>query len=325
MPRTQNLAEERARGGARIPPPRVGARRGALGLLLAAVVVLAGAPGAVTAAGRAQAGPHTAGSAPDLTTIVRCDPPVVYAMTTEVATTYLYVQDVLGLNAADLWLTFNTGIGEVVDEDPYSPGVQIQPLSEFMSADFVLFRSADNTAGEIHYAATQMAKPPRDGSGRLAMVRFQPLTDGTITLQFSKLHDLSDIDGGLIPNTAQDCRVVFYEPTVIILEHFAAWPNATSIQVQWETASEIDTAGFNLWRRTSRDEGFVRLNTDLIPGQGSPIQGASYAYDDADVTTGVTYYYKLEDVDIYGRGTLHGPVHALAGASLRLYLPLVWR
>jgi hypothetical protein len=142
-------------------------------------------------------------------------------------------------------------------------------------------------------------------------------------LQFSLLHDLSDIDGGLIPNTAQDCRVVFYEPTVIVLEYFAAWPDAASIQVLWETASEIDNAGFNLWRSTSPDEGFVRLNANLIPGQGGPTQGASYAYQDADVTAGVTYYYKLEDVNIYGQGTLHGPVHASAGAFRRLYLPLV--
>lgn len=203
MPRQQRFARDRDGCGARAHGHWAGAVQAML-CILVAIVVLAGAPSGLNAAVQPQARHGTLDSAmPDPDgTVVRCDPPVVYAKTTEIATTCLYVQDVAGLNAADLWLTFNTGIGNVKDEDASTAGVQIQPISSFMSAHFVLFKSADNDLGEVHYAAAQMAKDPVDGSGPLAMVRFEALTTGTITLQFTKLHDLSEIDGRLIPNTA---------------------------------------------------------------------------------------------------------------------------
>ena len=39
-------------------------------------------------------------------------------------------------------------------------------------------------------------------------------------------------------------------------------------------------------------------------------QGASYSFDDSQVTPGQTMYYWLEDVDLSGATTLHGPVSA---------------
>jgi hypothetical protein len=61
----------------------------------------------------------------------------------------------------------------------------------------------------------------------------------------------------------------------------------------------------------------------LIPAQGSADTGVSYDYTDTDVVTGVTYYYKLEDVDIHGVSTFHGPVSATPGQIHRVYLPLI--
>jgi hypothetical protein len=48
---------------------------------------------------------------------------------------------------------------------------------------------------------------------------------------------------------------------------------------------------------------------------------------DRDVVPGVTYYYKLEDVDLTGRRTLYGPAQATAAAwhGHVIYLPLVSR
>ncbi|HAM21517.1 MAG TPA: hypothetical protein DCQ04_04440, partial [Actinobacteria bacterium] len=39
-------------------------------------------------------------------------------------------------------------------------------------------------------------------------------------------------------------------------------------------------------------------------------QGYSYEWRDANVVSGQTYYYWLEDVDLSGNPTLHGPVSA---------------
>ncbi|MGH9388568.1 MAG: hypothetical protein ACRD1Z_03065, partial [Vicinamibacteria bacterium] len=48
-------------------------------------------------------------------------------------------------------------------------------------------------------------------------------------------------------------------------------------------------------------------------------EGARYTYRDSGVTNGVTYYYKLEDIETTGESEIHGPVAAVpsAGASLQ--------
>lgn len=100
-------------------------------------------------------------------------------------------------------------------------------------------------------------------------------------------------------------------PVAVVLASFTAAPAANGIQVTWETASEIDNVGFDLWRGTEPSGPSVRLNDSLIPSQnpGSP-QGFTYSWQDDTVTPGTTYYYWLDSVDMNGGVTRHGPVSA---------------
>jgi hypothetical protein len=82
------------------------------------------------------------------------------------------------------------------------------------------------------------------------------------------------------------------------------------VTIKWETASEIDNAGFNLYRSESENGEYVKINDSMIPAKGSPSEGASYKFVDGTVQKNITYYYKLEDIDISGVSTLHGPVAA---------------
>ncbi|MBN1138557.1 MAG: hypothetical protein JXM73_18350 [Anaerolineae bacterium] len=112
-------------------------------------------------------------------------------------------------------------------------------------------------------------------------------------------------------------------PDAVRLVSFTATPLVGAIRLDWETATEIDNLGFNLYRATSPDDEPVRLNDTLIPSQapGSPV-GARYTWLDRVMRSGVTYYYWLEDVDIYGFTTLHGPVNATPRSKLpRLVSP----
>jgi subtilisin family serine protease len=108
-------------------------------------------------------------------------------------------------------------------------------------------------------------------------------------------------------------------PTAVELTRFEGKAVRRGIRIEWETASEIDNLGFNLYRAESLEGPLVQVNTSLIPSQvpGSPV-GASYRLLDENVQPGTTYYYWLEDVNSRGIATRHGPVMVAtkAGASI---------
>jgi predicted CXXCH cytochrome family protein len=99
-------------------------------------------------------------------------------------------------------------------------------------------------------------------------------------------------------------------PTLINLSSFTATPKVGKIILSWSTESEVDNAGFNLYRSESESGEYLEINTALIPSKGSPTQGASYEFVDMDVKNRKTYYYKLEDIDFNNETTLQGPVSA---------------
>jgi subtilisin family serine protease len=101
-------------------------------------------------------------------------------------------------------------------------------------------------------------------------------------------------------------------PTSVELARLEANADGGAISLGWETVSEVDNLGFNLYRAKAPDGRRTQLNEGLIPSQvppGSP-EGALYHFVDDSVRPGVTYYYWLEDVDAYGMTTSHGPVSA---------------
>jgi len=100
------------------------------------------------------------------------------------------------------------------------------------------------------------------------------------------------------------------EPTSVQLTRFDARAGLRQINLYWETAQEVDQLGFNLYRAAAVDGPRTRVNEELIPSRippGSPV-GASYSFEDCKVRPNCTYYYWLEDLDIYGRSEWHGPV-----------------
>ena len=50
--------------------------------------------------------------------------------------------------------------------------------------------------------------------------------------------------------------------------------------------------------------------SSVISSRPSTLLSASYSFDDTEVSAGQTWYYWLEDVDLNGATTLHGPVSA---------------
>ncbi len=110
-------------------------------------------------------------------------------------------------------------------------------------------------------------------------------------------------------------------PTAITLASFTATPQGAAILVVWETASELDNLGFNLYRSASPAGPWEQLNAELIPAQApGAVFGALYEWLDETAAPDVVTYYRLEDLDISGVSTFHGPVSATATAPTAVTL-----
>ena len=93
--------------------------------------------------------------------------------------------DIENLYGAQLQLTFDPSLVEVVDADGFTPGIQIEQ-GNFPVPDEVILNLADNSAGTIEYAVSlQGDKPGVSGSGVLARITFHGLSDGVSDVAFS--------------------------------------------------------------------------------------------------------------------------------------------
>lgn len=96
-------------------------------------------------------------------------------------------------------------------------------------------------------------------------------------------------------------------PLAVTVASFDATPFPDRVHLAWETASELNNAGFNLYRNTA--PALPNQPLAFVPSQAAgSAQGAVYSYEDAGVVAGQTYWYWLADVDLGGGITLHGPV-----------------
>ena len=93
-------------------------------------------------------------------------------------------------------------------------------------------------------------------------------------------------------------------PTLIELASFTATAFADRVVLDWETASEIDNAGFRLWRSESINGDYARIDDGMIAAKGDETTGAAYSYEDP-TDGGAKYFYRLEDIDYSGESTFH--------------------
>ena len=95
--------------------------------------------------------------------------------------------------------------------------------------------------------------------------------------------------------------------TYIVLDDFEAHARGDKIILTWTTGTEIDNAGFIVYRYDGNERKPI---SRLIEPKGDAPSGASYRFVDGNVRPGVTYRYWLVDIDTNGTWTSHGPVRA---------------
>lgn len=99
------------------------------------------------------------------------------------------------------------------------------------------------------------------------------------------------------PSRRIDWLTAVWLLTAVLLLCANLLPPAATIQ--WQTATEQNSAGFQLLRRAATEPGFTAV-TDLIPAQGSPTTGATYRHTDRTLQRGHTYHYQLQEIELNG-------------------------
>jgi hypothetical protein len=96
------------------------------------------------------------------------------------------------------------------------------------------------------------------------------------------------------------------------LEYFTASVENGAVVLSWKTVVEVDNVGFRVLRlresSQAQPQSLRILTPQLIPGQGNELGGATYQHVDASTRGAGKFHYFLEDTDVHGVATLHGPV-----------------
>jgi len=112
----------------------------------------------------------------------------------------VWIENVVALYGADVRLGFDADRLAVVDANPSLPGVQVFPGNDLLSPDLVIRNEADNDAGTVWYAVSQISpSPPVTGTGVLYSFTFQVLRQAGQAPVEITYQRLSTVDGAEIP------------------------------------------------------------------------------------------------------------------------------
>ncbi len=114
-------------------------------------------------------------------------------------------------------------------------------------------------------------------------------------------------------NNTSSASSTIQSPTAVSISSFNAFRRADgSVMLEWHTLEESRNIGFHLYREDS--SGRHRVDPSLIVGSALLLRGSrpqhaakTYRWLDSQATADGTYW--IEDVDINGTKTLHGPTN----------------
>ncbi|RQW04926.1 T9SS C-terminal target domain-containing protein, partial [candidate division KSB1 bacterium] len=87
------------------------------------------------------------------------------------------------------------------------------------------------------------------------------------------------------------------------------------VAVHWQTASEVNTAGFYVQRSETQEHGFARIHDRMIAAKGNSSDGAVYQFIDSN-SPKQDCYYRLEEVNLDGASFYFEPVSLSLGSAV---------
>ena len=86
----------------------------------------------------------------------------------------------------------------------------------------------------------------------------------------------------------------------VTLSYFRAELIDAGVILKWATESEVNNAGFYIYRSQTRDGTFKVVNPTLIQGAGTTSEKHTYTWTDTTAKPNTVYYYQIEDISHTG-------------------------
>lgn len=166
-------------------------------------------------------------------------------------------------------------------------------------------------------SGTSMATPIAASTAALIWSANPDLTANQVrTILFNNTDDIDALNpsyAGLLGVGRVNAYSPLLDPTLPVeLAVFTATYNPGEIVLEWETFSEIENLGFEIFRSQSDESNYQLIasyqTNPVLVGLGNSTCGKQYQYFDRDITPGFIYRYVLYDVDYSGNRTAHGPI-----------------
>ena len=124
----------------------------------------------------------------------------------DITTVDLAIAQVRELGGIEVHLIFDPQVIAIVDADPVQEGIQLEP-GTLPTPDLVVQNQADNDAGTIDYAVTQLPpRKPGEGAGIVARITLQAKQSSVSAIQFREFL-LADTNGSSIAAVSQDGQI----------------------------------------------------------------------------------------------------------------------
>lgn len=146
--------------------------------------------------------PGTTGLAQsDQTVIIKVAPETIQVAPGETTQFAIEIKNARDLYAFDVQLTFDPDVIEIVDANPNQDGVQMSQ-GTFFDPGFVIRNIADNEAGKLHYAMTQLnPSEAKSGDGVLVVVEIRGKTANTTSPLTITKGEVAQRTGQKLPTT----------------------------------------------------------------------------------------------------------------------------
>ena len=219
------------------------------------------------------------------TTTITLSPTPASITGCETIAVQIMINDVVDLYGADVRLSFNPAVLEVID-DLTDPGINILPEDTFLTDLWVVRNETNNVTGTIWFAATQLyPSTPKSGSGTIATIHLKAktVTTSALTFTYTKLAELNGVEIPATPSNGSVQTSGSFAPSLSITKL-----NSSDVRLSWTAVSGVSS--YHLYRATTPTSPY------FTPSDPAYQVTSNLSYDDLGVlgNVNVQHYYTLK-------------------------------